>query len=363
MASPPQHFSFSFHPDRKASFIPARDDSVISTRGQNLPALLQSIGTPPVRRASSFRFDLGEDIEGQNKSAEQSRRNSVDAKSIDEDRPAYERRASEHAAKTLMTPQMRSQRLIGNSNPRYRWEQYYKTDQELKRMKKPIREYYARNNYLIQQYRYIDLLLDSSLPHSLIQEYHQPFSRVASRVNIPDTILESPSSSITVGSSTNSGSKTISGTNSVVNANSNGEMKTQRLKRTPQNLYRIPDAGENTPLLAADSADGDDEQQVMPPWEPEEDIDSGGPIVTVAIYINLAANTVLLVMKIAVMVLTSSISILASLVDAALDFLSTAIVWTTTRLIAQKDQYKYPVGRRRLEPIGVLVFSVIMITS
>lgn len=82
-----------------------------------------------------------------------------------------------------------------------------------------------------------------------------------------------------------------------------------------------------------------------------------------AIYINLAANTALLAMKIVVTVLTSSVSVLASLVDGALDFLSTAIVWTTTRLIAQQDQYKYPVGRRRLEPIGVLVFSVIMVTS
>jgi hypothetical protein len=73
-----------------------------------------------------------------------------------------------------MTPQMRSQRLIGSSNPRYRWEQYYKTDEELKKMKKPIRKYYERDNFLIQQYLYIDRLLDSSLPHDLIQEYNQP---------------------------------------------------------------------------------------------------------------------------------------------------------------------------------------------
>lgn len=54
---------------------------------------------------------------------------------------------------------------------------------------------------------------------------------------------------------------------------------------------------------------------------------------------------------------------LASLVDAMLDFLSTVIVWVTTWLIRKQDQYRYPVGRRRLEPLGVLVFSVIMITS
>jgi len=32
-------------------------------------------------------------------------------------------------------------------------------------------------------------------------------------------------------------------------------------------------------------------------------------------------------------------------------------------MIERQDHYLYPVGRRRLEPIGVLVFSVIMITS
>lgn len=42
------------------------------------------------------------------------------------------------AANVLLTPQMRSQRLIGNSNPRYRWEQYYKTEKQLEPMKKPL---------------------------------------------------------------------------------------------------------------------------------------------------------------------------------------------------------------------------------
>jgi len=55
--------------------------------------------------------------------------------------------------------------------------------------------------------------------------------------------------------------------------------------------------------------------------------------------------------------------VVASLVDAALDFLSTAIVWFTSWMIARQDRYAYPVGRRRLEPIGVLIFSVIMMTS
>lgn len=84
-------------------------------------------------------------------------------------------------------------------------------------------------------------------------------------------------------------------------------------------------------------------------------MESGDRVVQIAIYVNLAANTILLIGKIVVIILTSSLSVLASLVDAALDFLSTAIVFVTTRMIKHQDQHRYPVGRRRLEPIGVLV--------
>jgi hypothetical protein len=45
-----------------------------------------------------------------------------------------------HAASVLNTPEMRSQRLIGSTNPRYRWEQYWTPEEDLKKMKKPIRE-------------------------------------------------------------------------------------------------------------------------------------------------------------------------------------------------------------------------------
>jgi cation diffusion facilitator family transporter len=140
------------------------------------------------------------------------------------------------------------------------------------------------------------------------------------------------------------------------------------VKRTPKNLYKVPEADENTPLLAHDDAIEDEEDletanSELKDWVPEEDEDTESPIVKLALYVNLSANTALLIMKIVVTVLTSSLSVVASLVDAALDFLSTAIVWFTSWMIARQDRYAYPVGRRRLEPIGVLIFSVIMMTS
>jgi len=62
-----------------------------------------------------------------------SERNSRDSDS-DDFRRGDERRLSF----VLNTPQMRSQRLIGNSNPRYKWERYWKTEEKLKTMKKPM---------------------------------------------------------------------------------------------------------------------------------------------------------------------------------------------------------------------------------
>lgn len=107
------------------------------------------------------------------------------------------------------------------------------------------------------------------------------------------------------------------------------------MKRTPRTLYKLPDEG--TPLLANDGS------KVDLAGLDEGDVESNDPVVSTAIAVNFAANTILLAGKIAVIVLTSSLSVLASLVDAALDFLSTAIVYVTTKLISVEDQYKYPI--------------------
>lgn len=203
------------------------------------------------------------------------------------------------------------------------------------------RKYYEHNNCLISSYIYIDRLLDSSLPHNLIQEYNQPPTL---EMNIPQTISEESSPPHSP-SSPHPPDKPLE----------NGSASAVKIKRTPKALYKLPD--ESEPLL------GDSGSDTPLAFELESPQDSSTRIVTVAIYINLAANTILLGGKIAVMVLSGSLSVLASLVDAALDFLSTAIVWTTTKLISRRDDHSYPVGRRRLEPLGVLVFSVIMITS
>ena len=344
---------------RLQGFIPLNHEELpaVSTRGQRLPSIIQSRSTTSLftlprretRRRSSFTSSDDDDLVLHDESEGTPRRRPIDWLNAQHE----SRRMSLAAPDVLMTPQMRSMRLIGKSNPRYHWHKYYKTAEQLKHMIKPLRQYYERCNYLIAHYIYIDKLLDSSLPHDLIQEYQQ----VSSVDHTFTTNMETISEETTRATAPNG--------DVFLPRNNSGPLTTDgKVKRTPKNIYKIPEHSETSPLLQTDT---DNEPEPPPdmevPFEEEEDADYNSPAVTSAIYINLVANMLLLVAKIAVIVMTSSLSVLASLVDAALDFLSTAIVWSVTKLISRQDQYAYPIGRRRLEPVGVLVFSIIMITS
>jgi hypothetical protein len=205
------------------------------------------------------------------------------------------------------------------------------------------RAYYERNNDLIQQYIYIDRLLDSSLPHDLLNEYSNtpstsrssgPIGSAIESVDVPPTITEEVQT------------QSPGNASPAEPSNSSNAMGTfpKKVKRTPRELYKV--SNENSALLSPPDDDEDEEDGPKPeiPGMEDDSVESGDRIVQVAIYINLVANAILLAGKIVVIVLTSSLSVLASLVDAALDFLSTGIVWTTTRMIEHQDQYSYPVS-------------------
>ena len=191
---------------------------------------------------------------------------------------------------------------------------------------------------------YIDRLLDSSIPHALLNEYVS----ASEGLDVPATIAEESGTPATI--STSNSAQDLNGSKTI----------TKKVKRTPRDIYKV--STEESPLLYENDDGYDGPKSIIPGIE-NDSVESGDRIVKIAIYVNLLANGVLLIGKVAVMFLTSSLSVLASLVDAALDLLSSGIVWTTTMLIERQDMYNYPVGRRRLEPIGVLVFAVIMITS
>jgi hypothetical protein len=118
------------HIPRLHGFLPLSGDvNPIATRGQGiLNSLIRTHSSTSLHRPSSIVWRATPDDEEPGP-----RRLSQDG-DIEDFRRSDERRLSA----VLMGPHMRSQRLIGNSNPRYRWERYWKTEEELKTMRKPM---------------------------------------------------------------------------------------------------------------------------------------------------------------------------------------------------------------------------------
>lgn len=78
-----------------------------------------------------------------------------------------------------------------------------------------------------------------------------------------------------------------------------------------------------------------------------------------AIYLSLGANVVLLGAKLGIYLLTLSNSIMASLADSVVDILSQGVIAFAEYQMKWEDP-RYPVGKTRLETIGVIVSAGIM---
>ena len=109
---------------RRRSFLPLSPEpfrpSPLSPHGGALNSLISeaAIDASSIRSSSPYRADS---IHNEN------------FDTSDWGRSSHRRRST-----LLNTPQMRSQRLIGNSNPRYRWERYWQTEEQLKSLKRPM---------------------------------------------------------------------------------------------------------------------------------------------------------------------------------------------------------------------------------
>uniref|UniRef100_A0A0B7ASK2 Uncharacterized protein n=1 Tax=Arion vulgaris TaxID=1028688 RepID=A0A0B7ASK2_9EUPU len=76
--------------------------------------------------------------------------------------------------------------------------------------------------------------------------------------------------------------------------------------------------------------------------------------------ITLLINLLLLTAKAVASAMSGSIAIISSLVDSCLDIFSGVIMWWATRAVKQRDPYNYPQGRTKLEPVAVIILSVVM---
>ncbi|EEF28723.1 metal tolerance protein 11 isoform X1 [Ricinus communis] len=83
---------------------------------------------------------------------------------------------------------------------------------------------------------------------------------------------------------------------------------------------------------------------------------------TFAIRISNIANMVLFAAKVYASVRSGSLAIIASTLDSLLDLLSGFILWFTAFTMQTPNPYQYPIGKKRMQPLGILVFASVMAT-
>ncbi|CAM8964868.1 hypothetical protein QQ045_003386 [Rhodiola kirilowii] len=98
------------------------------------------------------------------------------------------------------------------------------------------------------------------------------------------------------------------------------------------------------------------------PGMSEEERDSLARSETRAIRISNIANMVLFAAKVYASINSGSLAIIASTLDSLLDLLSGFILWFTAFSMQTPNPYRYPIGKKRMQPLGILVFAAVMAT-
>lgn len=235
--------------------------------------------------------------------------------------------AADDEERMVFLPPLRPSRLIGEYTPLCDWAKMRCPTKVNSKTKK----YYEEQGELIDRLVEIDEFLDAGKMHlNILSNYGEP-----------GEAKEAPPLS-----SAGEYQRLIPGDVTAVSRMAKGDSlnshKSRRLDEVPGNVNN-----EGAQFLGHDQVESNYQ-------------------VHLAIMVNFFVNFVLLAGKIAVLIMTNSMSMVASLVDSVLDFLSTFIIYIANRLTRQKNWkvgHLYPVGRSRLEPLGVLVFSVIIIIS
>ncbi|KAK3204986.1 hypothetical protein Dsin_019032 [Dipteronia sinensis] len=81
-----------------------------------------------------------------------------------------------------------------------------------------------------------------------------------------------------------------------------------------------------------------------------------------AMKISNYANIILLALKIYATIKSGSIAIAASTLDSLLDLMAGGILWFTHLSMKNINIYKYPIGKLRVQPVGIIIFAAIMAT-
>ncbi|XVE98999.1 hypothetical protein REPUB_Repub03eG0158200 [Reevesia pubescens] len=81
-----------------------------------------------------------------------------------------------------------------------------------------------------------------------------------------------------------------------------------------------------------------------------------------AVYVSNIANLVLFAAKVYASIESKSLAVIASTLDSLLDLLSGFILWFTAHAMKTPNHFRYPIGKKRMQPVGIIVFASVMAT-
>lgn len=248
--------------------------------------------------------------------------------SISDAEQGTEDEESQHRASILNN--MRPVKLIGSYKPVATWLDLHHDTKNIK--DKKLRKFYDNQNALLERFQEIDNFLDAGKIHfNMLSNYQANSDQAALKAN----------------GKLNGNSNSLDPTEPLLGSNlvQNDSYNSINSKTSRHNV--VPGDVENEGAQFLGYNHEEDSQDVL-----------------IAILVNFFINFILLIGKLIVTIMTNSMSVVASLVDSLLDFLSTFIIYIANRLSntkSWKSEHAYPVGRSRLEPLGILVFSIIII--
>ncbi|OAQ74177.1 cation efflux family protein [Pochonia chlamydosporia 170] len=86
------------------------------------------------------------------------------------------------------------------------------------------------------------------------------------------------------------------------------------------------------------------------------------PRIRFAVYASFTANLCLFIIQMYAAISTGSLALFATAADAFMDLVSSCVMLITSKLARRPSIYKFPVGRTRIEPVGIIVFCALMAT-
>ncbi|KAK4594952.1 hypothetical protein RGQ29_018617 [Quercus rubra] len=79
--------------------------------------------------------------------------------------------------------------------------------------------------------------------------------------------------------------------------------------------------------------------------------------VRMAIYVTNTANIVLFAAKVFASIESKSLAVIASILAPLFDLLWGFILWFTSHAMQNPNQHRYPIGKKRMQPVGIIIFG------